>query len=124
MVFQTDKQNPSKSNPPISKTCKVCKVKKLLIDFEFSNNAKNKRVRICKTCVEEKDEPYGACCQQHFDEMVISNTFTQLELLLQVVEAAQYNIEIPHELLAKIFKIAHKGKIRCRHDRCDYDGET
>jgi len=49
---------------------------------------------------DEDDEPYDACCQHHFEEMVVTNTYNQLELLLQVVEALQCNkAEIPRDLL-------------------------
>jgi hypothetical protein len=54
---------------------------KPLSEFDFSNNA-GKRVATCKNCVGKKDEnnePYGACCQYHFEEMVVTNTYNQLE---------------------------------------------
>jgi hypothetical protein len=82
---------------------------------------------ICKNCAEKKyegegDEPYGGCCQHHFEEMMIANTYNQLELLIQVVEALQYNeAKIPHELLEKMFRITHLTGVRCRYDSCDYD---
>ena len=70
----------------------------------------------------EENKPYGACCKNHFDEMVAVNTYNQLDLLLQVVEALQYNkTEIPRELLEKMFRIVHKSGVRCRYDSCDYD---
>ncbi|MGC2572542.1 MAG: hypothetical protein WA364_13605, partial [Candidatus Nitrosopolaris sp.] len=71
----------------------------------------------------EGDEPYGACCQHHFEEVVVTNTYNQLQLLLQVVEALQckyVNAEIPRELL-KMFRITHLAGARCRCDNCDYD---
>ena len=78
-------------------------------------------VPVCKAC--ESDEPvYGACCQYHFEEMMIANTYNQLQLLLQVVEALQCNkAEIPRELLEKMFRITHLAGVRCRYDSCEYD---
>jgi hypothetical protein len=74
----------SKLNPPISKKCQVCKVEKLLCEFEFSDNTKT-RVDTCRSCVEKREEnnkPYGAYCQNHFNEMVVENTWSQSDLLL------------------------------------------
>ena len=122
-----DEQMISKLNPPISKRCRLCKENKLLSEFDFSNRTRDKHTADCKNCVEKKfegegDEPYGACCQHHFEEMVVTNTYNQLELLLQVVEALQCNkAEIPRELLLKMFRITHLGGVRCRYDSCDYD---
>ncbi|MGA9149983.1 MAG: hypothetical protein WBZ36_05345 [Candidatus Nitrosopolaris sp.] len=100
----------SKLNPPISKKCRICKEEKLLCEFEFSDKAKDKRVSTCKNCVGKKDEQepdYGACCQYH---LVVTNTYNQLDLLLQVIETLQCNkVEIPRELLAKMFRIVYKG---------------
>lgn len=93
---------------PIDKTCRLCGQRKLLSEFDFYNNAKNKRLSTCKSCVEKKDEnDEPACCQYH---LMITNSYNQLELLLEVVETLQYNkVEIPRELLAKMFRIVHKG---------------
>jgi hypothetical protein len=107
---------------PVDKCCKLCGERKLLSDFEFSNDKKNRRVNTCKTCMEKEDAPYGGCCQDHFQELAIVNTFDQLESILEVVEAIQYNMKIPHELLQKMSKIVHKGKVRC--DSCDGKDRT
>jgi hypothetical protein len=51
--------------------------------------------------------------------MMIANTYNQFQLLLEVVEALQGNVaEIPLELLENMYRIAHKGGIRCRYDSC------
>jgi superfamily II helicase len=119
-----DEQMISKLNPPISKRCRLCKENKLLSEFDFSNRARDKHTAVCKNCVEKKfegegDEPYGACCQHHFEEMMINNTYNQLDMLLRVVEALQYGGgEIPTELLKKMHLISRKGGIRCSYDTC------
>jgi hypothetical protein len=116
----------SKLNPPISKKCRTCKEEKLLCEFDFSDNARDKRAATCKNGVGKKDESnepdYGACCQYHFEELVVTNTYDQLDLLLKMVEALQSNgAEIPRELLEKMFRITHLAGVRCRYDSCDYD---
>ncbi len=105
---------------PVDKKCRTCK-KKLLSEFPVDESAYDRRSTVCKAC--ESDEPvYGACCQYHFEEMMIANTYNQLQLLLQVVEALQCNkAEIPRELLEKMFRITHLAGVRCRYDSCEYD---
>jgi hypothetical protein len=109
---------------PVDKKCRTCKKKKLLSEFPVDESTYDRRSTVCKTC--ESDKPvYGACCQYHFEEMMIANTYNQLELPVQVIETLQYNkAEIPRELLEKMFRIVHKSGVRCRFDSCDYDRKS
>jgi hypothetical protein len=115
-----DEQMISNLNPPISKCCRLCEENKLLSEFDFSNRARDKHTAVCKNCVEKKYE--GACCQHHFEEMMINNTYNQLDMLLRVVEALQYGGgEIQTELLKRMYLISHKGGNRCTYDTCSYN---
>ena len=110
-------------NPPISKQCSSCKEEKLLAAFELnlSSKSKDKHESICKSCVERIDqsEQHLGCCQGHFEQFVIDSTFTQLDANLQMVELLQESgVEIPKELLQKLFEITHRGGARCRYDSC------
>lgn len=50
-----------KSNPPITKRCRICKLERLLSEFDFANKAKDKRASICKTCEEERRYTESVC---------------------------------------------------------------
>lgn len=84
---------------PISQKCRTCRQEILVSEFDFSDRARDKRAATCKSCMEEKDdEPLGACCQNHFEEMVTISSYNQLSILLQIIEALQYNeVEIPRD---------------------------
>jgi len=69
----------SKLNPPISNQ------KTILTEFEAHESAKDRHNTICKTCGKRDGSDYGTCCRDHFEEMMIVNTFNQLELLLQTI---------------------------------------
>jgi hypothetical protein len=115
--------NNNKTNPPISKECTTCKKILLLSEFEIDESAKDKRADSCKSC-QHKNEPYGTCCREHFQNMLISNTYTQLEILLDQVNVFRLNgVEIPRELLKKMFDITHFANVRCSYDSCSKIGE-
>lgn len=44
------------TQPPIEKTCSKYKVRKLYVEFEIDNKAKDKRSSICKKCSSEKED--------------------------------------------------------------------
>ena len=86
----------------------------MLSEFQFSNRAKDKHIATCKTCIGKRNKndeaPIGGCCEDHFSEMTAINTFEQLDNLLEIVEALQYNeVEVPKELLEKISRIIRNG---------------
>jgi hypothetical protein len=94
------------SEKPINKVCRICKKKKLLTEFEVDESANDRHSTVCRTC----DKHDYTCCQYHFEQMMIANTYNQSQLLLQMVKALQDNgAEIPRELLEKMYQIAHKG---------------
>lgn len=69
---------------PIEKTCKICKQKKLLSEFEFSSKARDKRATICKSCMEERKTE---CNESGHTDICIKNKFLtgvfhQLDCLL------------------------------------------
>jgi hypothetical protein len=105
---------------PVSKRCRTCKEEKLLSEFDFSSKSKSKRVATCKTCMDEKESvDHLGCCTPHFEQMVIEATFQQLDTVLQMVDVLQSSgVEIPKELLEKLFQIAHLGGVKCKHDIC------
>lgn len=122
LIYDIMKRSSEKSIP-VDKKCITCKKKKLLTEFEVNESEKDRHNTVCKTCA--SNEPvYGACCQYHFEQMMIANIYTQFQLQLQLIEALQDNeAEIPPNLLEKMYRVAHKGGIRCRYDSCDYDKE-
>jgi len=62
-------------------------------------------------------------CLTHFQEMMITNTFAQLDILLQQLDVIRENgWEIPRELLEKMFRISHLAGARCKFDLCARDG--
>lgn len=67
---------------PVDKICKSCGQRKLLSDYDFSNSKKNKRLAICKSCIEieqeEVDDAPNGCCLC-FVEMTTHNSFIQLD---------------------------------------------
>lgn len=82
---------------PISKNCGKCKETKLLSEFNLLHGSSD-RSAICKSCptTDQDYEPYGTCCPEHFQDMMITNVFTQLETLLQTVDVIGHNgVEIP-----------------------------
>jgi hypothetical protein len=94
----------------------ICHFWDRFLDEKSSDN----RSSICKDCEHETErEPYGTCCESHFQDMMITNTFTQLTILLEQVNVFRLNgVEIPLELLKKMFNITHLANVRCRYDNC------
>ncbi len=81
--------------PPIEKKCRVCKERKLLLDFEIDQKNKDKHENICKSCVtkvEEDDHHSPDCITNKF----LIGVYTQLECLLALVEDG---VELPDEIL-------------------------
>jgi hypothetical protein len=73
--------------------------------------------------MEHENEIYGTCCETHFEDMMVANTFKQLEILLQQLDVIRINgFEIPLELVEKMFKISHLVGARCKFDLCARDG--
>lgn len=88
------------------------KIINILHDFGFTEE-----LAATRHLSDQDYEPYGTCCPEHFQ--VITNVFTQLEPLLQTVDAIRYNgVEIPIELTKKMFQIAHLSGVRCSYDNC------
>lgn len=107
---------------PIEKKCSRCGEIKLLSEFEIDEAANDKHADVCKSCVQHENEEYGKCCEAHFQDMMMSNTFKQLTILLDQLEVIRYNgWEIPHELNKKMFEITHLLNVRCRYDLCSRD---
>jgi len=104
---------------PVDKECSKCKQRLLLTEFEIDESANGKRADICKSCKEHESKPYGTCCESHFQDRMIANTFKQLGILLQQVDVIRINgYEIPRELTEKMFRITHLVGVRCRYDSC------
>ena len=108
-------------NPiPVDKKCPECEQCKLLSEFNLDEKSSDNRSSICKDCEHETErEPYGTCCESHFQDMMITNTFTQLTILLEQVNVFRLDgVEIPRELIQKMFNVAHLAGARCKYDSC------
>lgn len=58
-----------------------------------------------KICNARKEKEF--CCWEHFEEMLISNAYTQADYNLDVLELLQQNgAEIPSEILDKMYEIS------------------
>jgi hypothetical protein len=90
------------------------KIINILHDFGFTEE-----LAATRHLSDQDYEPYGTCCPEHFQDMMITNVFTQLETLLQTVDVIRYNgVEIPFKLIQKMFRIAHLAGARCSYDNC------
>jgi len=108
---------------PISKSCSGCGETKLLSEFKIDESKNDRLGDICKFCQAHAHEIFGTCCETHFNEVLVANTFTQLANLLEVLDVIRQNeIEIPKELLKKMFEITHLVNVRCKYDLCARDG--
>jgi hypothetical protein len=89
-----------------------------LTEFEVDESTKDRHNVICKDC--KAEESWGGCCQDHFEEMVITCTHAQLSLNLRVIEALQqHEAEIPDELLQKMYQIVCRSGLRFYCDNCN-----
>jgi CBS domain-containing protein len=90
-----------KSKPiPVDKKCRVCKMRKLLAEFEINDKARDKRATICKTCMEERKRE-TECDQSGHTDVCIKNkfligVFNQLDCLLAFVESG---MTVPDDIL-------------------------
>jgi superfamily II helicase len=99
-----------KTVPPLEKRCRICKTKKLLSEFEINNNIRDKRENICKSCSEPQPT-----CPDCLEMKVVANAYTQLDLLLSLINDG---LELPDDLLDLISQIAHRGELKCYCEAC------
>ena len=115
---QTDKQNHlvkvSKSNPPVSKICRVCKQEKLLSEFDLSNKSKDKRASVCKICEEEKIKTESICCSRpgHTNRCLINKTLVTIHYELDCFLArVQNGLPVPPDIIEIMYNIIKQNEI-------------
>jgi len=101
-----------KSKPiPVDKKCRVCKMRKLLSEFEFNDKARDKRATTCKTCMEER-KTETECDQSGHTDVCIKNkyligVFNQLECFLALVESG---MPVPGDILDIMHQIMEQDE--------------
>ena len=101
----------NQKNVPISKTCRISKRKKLLSEFIVDESKNDRHDVICKECISDIGEnELGACCKEHFDDMIIAYNYDHFSMSLYVIECLQKNeAEIPKQLLDRMFKVLQRS---------------
>jgi RNA polymerase subunit RPABC4/transcription elongation factor Spt4 len=98
---------------PVDKACKLCKQKKLLVEFDVNNKAADRRDRICKTC--RASTSSSELCQVCISQRIAESSIPTSEILLEFVKAG---IELPDELLNNLAYILHLSGFRYLCDGC------
>ena len=90
------------TNIPVDKECSICLQRKLLTDFEPVNVTEDKRVFICKSCVETKQKmnpDFGCGGPPHTDrcmmDKILAIMYNELDLFLSRV---QNGLSVPDDI--------------------------
>ena len=97
--------------PPIQKRCKVCKIIKLLNQFDINENVKDKHESICKNCLASH-----ILCSSCVESKIIETAYPTVDLLLGLVRDGT---ELPEELLKKIENLALLSGMTTYCDGCN-----
>src|SRR5215467_7526181 len=94
---------------PISKKCRLCKLFKLLNEFEIDEEKKDKHAAICK-------EPSlcSCSCDKCIDGKIVKTAFSSMELLLARIESGW---ELSDDMLVMITSLAYSAGILC--EKCE-----
>src|SRR5215469_14911309 len=86
-----------KTITPISKKCRLCRVKKLLPEFELDDDTKDKHANICKECMT------SGVCNHCVEQRLLKTAESLTEVMIMLV---QDGMEIPPRLASKINSLA------------------
>ena len=92
---------------PISKKCRLCRVKKLLPEFDLDYDTKDKHSNICKQSLTGKD-----LCMDCIENGIIDTAIPMIDLLIDLVKDG---VPIPERLANTIthLSILSGAKIYC-----------
>ena len=79
---------------PISKRCRICRSKKLLVDFDLDDGTNDKHSNICKQCLIGKD--LCTCCVEN---KITDTAEPMVDLLIDLVKNG---MTLPDRLLNKV----------------------
>jgi hypothetical protein len=96
---------------PIDKTCRICRQKKLLSEFDVDEETTDLHSIICKSC-----DDLALTCPGYLKSKILVNAYTQLDLLLSLVNDG---LELPDDLVDLLSEIAHRGGMKCPYDDCN-----
>jgi len=98
---------------PISKKCRLCKIVKLLNEFEINKKTKDKHATICKECVAKKPFMCSCSCERCLDGKIMKSAFASMELLLSRIDNG---LRLPDEMYMMIASLSHSTGVLC--DNC------
>ena len=98
---------------PISKKCRLCKIVKLLNEFEINKKTKDKHATICKECVAKKPVMCSGSCERCLDGKIMKSAFASMELLLSRIDNG---LRLPDEMYMMIASLSHSTGVLC--DNC------
>jgi len=79
---------------PISKKCRICNQKKLLVEFDLDNDTRDKHNNICKQCLTGSD--LCICC---IENGITNTAEPMVDLLIGLVKDG---MTLPEKLLDKV----------------------
>jgi hypothetical protein len=95
---------------PISKKCRLCNQKRLLVDFELDNDTKDKHSNICKECMT------SGFCNHCVEQRLLKTAETLTEVMIMLV---QDGMVIPPRLANKINGLAILAGVKTYCDGCN-----
>ena len=96
---------------PISKKCRICNQKKLLLEFELDNDTNDKHSNICKQCLTGKD--LCTCC---IENSIIDTAKPMIELLIDLVKDG---MELPDDLISNVTHLSLLSGAKVYCDVCN-----
>lgn len=88
--------------PPIEKKCRICKERKLLLNFDINDKAKDKHKNICKSCMASAEEDQTPHTSDYITGKFLMSVYDQLDCLLALTENG---VELPDEILEVMSEI-------------------
>ena len=82
--------------PPIEKKCRICKERKLLLNFDINGKTKDKRKNICKSCMASAEDDQTPHTSDYITGKFLVSVYDQLDCLLALTENG---VELPDEIL-------------------------
>jgi hypothetical protein len=95
---------------PIEKRCKVCKVKKLLNQFDIDERLNDRHDYICKNC-----RTPAEVCVNRLDFQVVQAMEPMIDLLINLVRSGT---PLPDSLMEKLVDIVHLAGLQCYCENC------